>query len=70
MGKYSQSWKEQKRFTLSILRDFGMGKKTLEQLVTEEAGYLCSAFSSEEGLSNLETMGKEGSLNVQIRHRT
>ncbi|XP_053112400.1 cytochrome P450 2D17 isoform X2 [Hemicordylus capensis] len=48
MARYSHAWKEQKRFTLSILKDFGMGKKSLEQLVTEEAGYLCSAFSSKE----------------------
>ncbi|XP_033019313.1 transcription factor 20 isoform X5 [Lacerta agilis] len=51
MAQYSQAWKDQRRFTLSILRDFGMGKKSLEQLVTEEAGYLCSVFSSKEGQS-------------------
>ncbi|XP_061495318.1 cytochrome P450 2D6-like isoform X2 [Rhineura floridana] len=51
MAKYGQGWKEQRRFALSVLRDFGMGKKPLEQLVTEEAGHLCSAFSSEKGHS-------------------
>ncbi|XP_066490572.1 cytochrome P450 2D20-like [Tiliqua scincoides] len=49
MAKYSHDWKEQKRFTLSILRDFGMGKTSLEHVVIEEAGHLCSAFSSEGG---------------------
>ncbi|XP_066489192.1 cytochrome P450 2D14-like [Tiliqua scincoides] len=49
MAKYSHEWKEQRRFTLSILRDFGMGKTSLEHLVIEEVGHLCSAFSSEEG---------------------
>nr|AXE15625.1 cytochrome P450 2D3-like protein [Eremias argus] len=51
MAQYGQVWKEQRRFTLCILRDFGMGKKSLAQLVTEEAGYLCSVFSSNEGQS-------------------
>lgn len=58
MAKYGQSWKEQRRFTLSILRDFGMGKTTLEQQVIEEAGHLCSVFSAEEGLSNLGALGR------------
>uniref|UniRef100_A0A8D0C8T2 Cytochrome P450 n=1 Tax=Salvator merianae TaxID=96440 RepID=A0A8D0C8T2_SALMN len=49
LAKYGPSWKEQKRFILSALKDFGVGKKTLEDLVTEEAEHLCSSFSSKEG---------------------
>ncbi|XP_054844377.1 cytochrome P450 2D15-like [Eublepharis macularius] len=49
MAKYNHAWKEQKRFFISMLKDFGMGKKCLEQLIIEEAGYLCSVFSSREG---------------------
>lgn len=37
---------------LTTLRNFGMGKKSLEERVTEEAGFLCSAISSEGGLSH------------------
>ncbi|TFK07285.1 Cytochrome P450 2D15 [Platysternon megacephalum] len=48
-GKYGHVWKEQRRFALSTLRNFGMGKKSLEQRVTEEAGFLCSAICSEKG---------------------
>uniref|UniRef100_A0A8D0GJD0 Cytochrome P450 family 2 subfamily D member 113 n=1 Tax=Sphenodon punctatus TaxID=8508 RepID=A0A8D0GJD0_SPHPU len=48
-AKYSLSWKEQRRFCLSTLRNFGLGKKSLEQRVTEEAGFLCSEFSAKQG---------------------
>ncbi|XP_032642885.1 cytochrome P450 2D15-like [Chelonoidis abingdonii] len=48
-ARYSRTWKEQRRFALSTLRNFGMGKKSLEQRVTKEAGFLCSAICSEKG---------------------
>lgn len=34
-----------------------MGKKSLEERVTEEVGFLCSAVNSERGLSHLEGWG-------------
>ncbi|XP_074810546.1 cytochrome P450 2D14-like [Natator depressus] len=49
LARYGHAWKEQRRFALSTLRNFGMGKKSLEHRVTEEAGFLCSAISSEKG---------------------
>lgn len=54
MARYGHVWKELRRFTLSTLRNFGMGKKSLEERVKEEAGFLCSAISSEEGWSHPE----------------
>ncbi|NXP25609.1 CP2DH protein, partial [Scytalopus superciliaris] len=48
---YGHVWKELRKFTLSTLRNFGMGKKSLEERVVEEAGFLCSAIKSEEGRS-------------------
>ncbi|NXP46004.1 CP2DH protein, partial [Heliornis fulica] len=49
VARYGHIWKEMRKFTLSTLRNFGMGKKSLEDRVTEEAGFLCSAVNSEEG---------------------
>ncbi|NXA89066.1 CP2DH protein, partial [Melanocharis versteri] len=51
LGRYGHVWKELRRFALSTLRNFGMGKKSLEERVVEEAGFLCSAIKSEEGKS-------------------
>ncbi|XP_073442748.1 cytochrome P450 2D15-like isoform X1 [Dendrobates tinctorius] len=47
-ARYGSSWQEQRRFTLTTLRNFGMGKKSLEEKVREEAQFLCSEFKSQK----------------------
>ncbi|XP_069823412.1 cytochrome P450 2D17-like [Dendropsophus ebraccatus] len=64
LAPYGNSWKEQRRFTLTTLRNFGMGKKSLEERVTEEAQCLCSAFRSQKDQFNPHFLMNNAVANV------
>ncbi|XP_053314610.1 cytochrome P450 2C14-like [Spea bombifrons] len=53
---HGENWKVMRRFTLSTLRDFGMGKKLLEGKINDESNSLVEVFRSYKGKPFENTM--------------
>ncbi|XP_029106215.1 cytochrome P450 2K1-like isoform X1 [Scleropages formosus] len=44
-----ESWKEMRRFALTSLRDFGMGKRIIEEKIINEIDYMIQLFGNHKG---------------------
>nr|XP_055045107.1 cytochrome P450 2B4-like [Misgurnus anguillicaudatus] len=49
MAPFGHSWRQQRRFALHTLRDFGLGKKSVEERVLDESRYLVTEMLKDEG---------------------
>nr|XP_005166578.1 cytochrome P450 2F2 [Danio rerio] len=51
MADYGESWREHRRFALTTLRNFGLGKKSMEQRILEEVKHICLLLEESAGKS-------------------
>ncbi len=49
-----ERWRQLRRFTLTTLRDFGMGRKGMEEWIQEESKHLVNRINHTKGMYELQ----------------
>ncbi|XP_072520419.1 cytochrome P450 2F2-like isoform X2 [Salminus brasiliensis] len=64
MLDYGPAWREHRRFSLTTLRNFGMGKRSMEDRILAELDHLVERLEKTAGFVNPQTMFHESASNV------
>jgi len=65
-----ESWKRQRRFVLSTLRNFGLGKRTMERSICEEFRHLQEEIDKEKGgVKNEVIISSSSVVQHYLNHR-
>lgn len=62
LADYNTAWKEQRRFGLMTLRNFGLGKQTMEQNILRETDHITQLIEQSVGMSNCQLKVHRGCL--------
>lgn len=57
MQDYNSAWKEHRRFALTTMRNFGMGKTSMEDRIRGETEYIVKALEKNNGVHEVVRLG-------------
>ena len=50
MGNYGAVWKEHRRFALTTMKNFVLGKRSMEERILEETDHVCTRLGENAGM--------------------